>query len=100
MRLRMPIKISVTQKIEIDTIFGDATISISGPNDKDKDGDPEVSITVDLPGKAFDFHTVIELPMVDLLSSPLALAARVLESSNVPGAKAISDVLSKLLDND
>jgi len=99
MRLQMPVSISIEQKIEIDTVFGDARIEISGPKDKDKDGDPEVTIKVDLPGKSFDFYTVVELPMTDLLSSPLSLASHVLSNSNVPGAKMVSDVLSKLTGN-
>lgn len=99
MRLQMPVKISIEQTIEIDTIFGDAKIEISGPKDKDKDGDPEISIKVDLPGKSFDFYTVVELPVKDLLSSPLALAIHALAASSVPGAKMVSDVLSKLTEN-
>lgn len=46
-------------------------LTIEGPTDKDKDGFPEFKVNLDLPGKAFDVSTVVELdPKVLMKDGP------------------------------
>jgi len=55
-------------EIEIKTIFGSGALVITGPTDKDSDGDPEMSVSIAAPGTAFDVPpTCIEIP-VSILS--------------------------------
>ena len=47
----------------------DGSIRITGPRDDDKDGDPEFTIHLDFPGKAFDkTFDNIEIPLASALT--------------------------------
>lgn len=77
----MPIRLSLDATLHVDSPFGDATFNLSGPTDKDKDGEPEITLSIDLPGKAFDHTIKTELPIAMLVQSPAKIAKHMVEAS-------------------
>lgn len=79
-------------------ILGLARFRLVGPHDRDKDGDPEVSLHVDLPGEAFDKVLIVELPWRALALSPAVIAKTALESApDFPLRKKIIEQLETVV---
>ncbi len=97
LELKMPVTVHVKTEMTIDTPFGVGTVAMSGPLDVDKDGDPEIKIKVDLPGKSLDLDQDVEIPLKKLLGPPAEAAAFALEAAGVPGVGFIAAALRALL---
>lgn len=109
MEIPMPIKVtaSVEATLSFESIFGDGTVSVSGPADKDKDGDPEFTVKVDLPGKALDVEHTVEIPFGSVITEGgpdlIILALKLIpvefpfKSIVIDGVEAAVDALKKAI---
>jgi hypothetical protein len=71
----MPIQIKIFTRIDVKTWLGNGFVIIDGPTDEDFDGDPEINIKIDLPGRKFDTEFKVEIPLASLVKgSPVEVA--------------------------
>lgn len=96
--LRIPVSVRFSFTTDFSSPFGNGRVSVSGFDDADKDGNPEVEVLVDLPGKTFDLNKKVEIPLGDLFKSPLKAAVLALQESDLPGSDEIGDLIKSLLD--
>ncbi len=76
-------------------------LEVSGPTDKDNDGDPEFLVTLDVPGKAFDIkNRTIELPASSVAAGGIPLIGLVLgklEDKGLDLPDGLAEFVSDLL---
>ena len=98
--LSLPLTLEFRASISLSTPIGSGSIEIFGPIDRDKDGDPEVQLCVDLPGEKFDFRHSAEIPLKTLISGSVpAIASAILGAvGDVPGADIVGDLLDRITD--
>lgn len=97
MEIPMPVKVRasvfVEVEVEFESMFGNGSVRLSGPTDKDKDKNPEFTLKVDLPGKALDFAEVVEIPLGDVLTKggpQLVVTALKLVPVDFPGKGVVT----------
>jgi len=89
--LELPMSIKVNAKLDaqmsVETPLGDGVVRVQGPTDLDKDGDPEVHFTIDLPGTLADFKWKVEIPIGTFVggSVPQIAAAGLKLAPDFPG---------------
>jgi len=73
--------------VQVSTPLGDGRVRVIGPTDENKNGDPEVTFIVDLPGTVLDRSWTAEIPIGTFIGGSIPqIAAKGLESApDFPG---------------